>query len=139
MPHISPEVFNQLGKHLRCRRAGFPVNFNEKKKQLIDWAFTNMQPPPRSFVDLGGVWGVDGWYTFYTLDTYPVDRAYVVDIEMNHDVQIKSQQYDNLNVVQGHFGCPNIAGQIPPVDMFILFDVLLHQVRPDWDAIQIPS
>ena len=54
-------------------------NLLQEKKTLIDFAFQQMEPPPRSFADLGGVWNVDGAYTFYTLDTFPVDRAVLVD------------------------------------------------------------
>lgn len=37
--------------------------------------------------------------------------------------------------MQGNFGDKHIAREVGQVDAIILFDVLLHQVTPDWDQI----
>lgn len=50
-------------------------NINLDKKELTDYTFRRRNPPPHSFADLGGVWNVDGVYTFYTLSEYGANRA----------------------------------------------------------------
>ena len=41
----------------------------------------------------------------------------------------------NLSHVQGNFGSRDVARSIGTVDVGIFFDVLLHQVAPDWDEV----
>jgi len=119
----------------RAYAAGLPGNFNLDKKRLIDQAFGACTPTPRSFADLGGVWNVDGAYTFYTLERYDVTRAFLADTDFNDAVRRRSLTHDNLKLIQGNFGDPAVAERIGPVDAIFLFDVLLHQVRPDWNEI----
>jgi hypothetical protein len=38
-------------------------------------------------------------------------------------------------LIEGNFGSPAVAQQLQNVDAILLFDVLLHQVSPDWDEI----
>lgn len=59
-------------------------HLNLDKKDLIDFAF--LQQRFSSFADLGGVWGVDGAYTFYTLDNKKVTAAYLVDTDLTNKV-----------------------------------------------------
>jgi hypothetical protein len=40
-----------------------------------------------------------------------------------------------LKLIEGNFGESSIAEQIESVYVIFLFDVLLHQVSPDWDEI----
>src|SRR5262249_33584623 len=44
-----------------------------EKLELIDSAFSTLNI--HSFADLGGVWGVEGGYTFHALDKHDVSRA----------------------------------------------------------------
>jgi hypothetical protein len=41
----------------------------------------------------------------------------------------------NLAHVPGNFGDRAVAEEVGAVDVVFLFDVLLHQVDPDWDAV----
>ena len=126
---------SSLAKRLRSRKQGFPLNFDPQKKDLIDVAFKTIDPSPQSFADLGAIWGVDGAYSFYALDTYPIRSAYLVDTDVTDPVRRTSQAYENLTLIAGNFGDPLVRDQIPDVETIFLFDVLLHQVRPDWDEI----
>ena len=114
---------------------GLPKNFNPDKRKLIDFAFQKIQPQPHSFADLGGIWGIDGAYTFYTIDRYDISHAFLVDTDITDVVNKKRNQYKNLNIIHGNFGKMDILEQIDKVDCIFLFDVLLHQVKPDWDEI----
>ena len=114
---------------------GFPPKFSFEKKSLIDYLYTQCQPAPVSFADLGGVWGVDGAYTFYILRRYPTERAFLVDTDFTDKVIKRSREQGSLMLVGGNFGEASVAEQIGTVDAVILFDVLLHQVKPDWDEV----
>lgn len=103
------------------------------KKSLIDFACQKLQI--RSFADLGGVWGVDGEYTLYAMEAHNVKNACLVDIGFTEAVVQKQKEYPTLKLIRGNFGDPEIARQIGVVDAVILFDVLLHQVNPNWDRI----
>jgi hypothetical protein len=109
--------------------------FNFDKKDLIDFTFGRCKPAPRSFADLGGVWGVDAAYAFYTLDTYNIESAFLVDTDFSDEVTARRQKFHNLKVIRGNFGEESVFEQIGSVDAIFLFDVLLHQVKPDWNEI----
>jgi hypothetical protein len=40
-----------------------------------------------------------------------------------------------VELIAGNFGDPAVAARVGTVDVVLLFDVLLHQVRPDWDEV----
>ena len=103
------------------------------KKKLIDFACERLDI--RSFADLGGVWGVDGEYTFYAMKRHKIKTAILVDINVTEPVVEKEREYPGLKLIRGNFGAEEVAQQIGNVDAVILFDVLLHQVNPDWDQI----
>ncbi len=103
------------------------------KLELIDFAFTELKT--RSFADLGGVWGVNGGYTFYTLDKYNLTNATLVDTHPTNEMIERSKNFPQLRFIQGNFGDTRIAEQVGQVDAIFLFDVLLHQVRPNWDEV----
>jgi hypothetical protein len=111
------------------------VNFNSQKKALIDHVFTSSDPVPLSFADLGGVWNVDGVYTFYTLRKYKSLKAFLVDTDFTPSVINMSTKDKSLKLIEGNFGEESIAEQMGSVDAIFLFDVLLHQVDPGWDHI----
>lgn len=89
----------------------------------------------RSFADLGGVWAVEGGYTFHALDRHDPQRAVLVDEDRPPAIQERARSYPALELLQANFGADDVPGRIGDVDAVILFDVLLHQVAPDWDAI----
>src|SRR5262249_45776091 len=103
------------------------------KRRLIDFACDKLQM--RSFADLGGVWGVDGEYTFYAMETHRIETAFLVDITFTETLTERKENYPGLKLISGSFGDDRVARQIASVDAVILFDVLLHQVNPDWDDI----
>lgn len=102
---------------------------NPRKKELVDYAFKNFKI--RNFIDLGGVWNVDGAYAFYILEKYRADSAVVVDfLAQNID-----RKTPNLTLVKGDFGQEETIGKLHKVDAILMFDILLHQVKPDWNQI----
>src|SRR5260370_27989391 len=50
----------------------------QDKVDLSDFAFSRFNL--HSFADLGGVWRVEGGYTFYTLDKYDGSVGAIVDV-----------------------------------------------------------
>jgi hypothetical protein len=124
-----------IGTKLRLATQGLPLNFSLDKKALIDYAFQQCHPIPHSFADLGGVWNVNGAYAFYALRKYGVQKAFLVDTDFNETVLHKSQSEKSLKLVRGNFGDESVVAQVGTVDAILLFDVLLHQVKPDWDEV----
>jgi hypothetical protein len=112
-----------------------PPNFNQDKAETIDFAYQRIWPRPMTFADLGGVWGVDGAYTLYTLQKFGASRAVLVDSNHTDKVMEMARQFPSLSLIKGNFGDPAIQAQVGDVDAILLFDVLLHQVKPDWDQI----
>ena len=103
------------------------------RKELVDVALGRLGS--RSFADLGGVWGVDGGYTFYALERYRPERAVLVDATVTPWVGERARRFRRLELVEGNFGSPDVAARVGTVDAIFLFDTLLHQVAPDWDAV----
>jgi hypothetical protein len=89
----------------------------------------------RSFADLGGSWGVHGGYAYQALLAFPVERAYLVDDFVPPQVRERFAGYPHFHVVKGSFGKPETVAALPEVEALFLFDILLHQVDPDWGVI----
>jgi len=53
----------------------------EKKIEIIDFVF-RYDKNISSFADLGGVWGVDGGYTFYILENYNIKKAFLNNLNL---------------------------------------------------------
>jgi hypothetical protein len=106
---------------------------NPDKLALIDLAHERLGLG--SFADLGGVWGVDGAYTFYTLERYQPARAVLVDTDFTPAVLERQRRFPGLSLIESNFGAADVPGRVGPVDAVFLFDVLLHQVAPDWDQV----
>lgn len=106
---------------------------DRNKLDLIDFVFTTNKT--LSFADLGSIWRVSGGYTFYTLNKYHTTKAVLVDTAPIDTIMKQSKKYAQLRLIQGNFGDQSIAQEIGEVDAIFLFDVLLHQVAPDWDKI----
>jgi hypothetical protein len=103
------------------------------KLELIDFAFSRFNPS--SFADLGGAWMVDGGYTFYALDKYPVERAVLVDTHPTDPLISQAHRRRGLRLIRSNFGDTGAARDVGHVDVIFLFDVLLHQAAPDWDRV----
>ncbi len=129
------KLFRRALTELRKYAEGLPMNFNLDKKELIDYTYGLCRPVPASFADLGGVWAVDGFYTFYTLGKYGVKCAFLVDTDFTDAVLKKARSKGSLRLIRGNFGEESVAEQIGRVDATFLFDALLHQVKPDWNEI----
>lgn len=114
---------------------GYPLRFDDGKKALIDEACSLLAPPPTSFADLGGVWRIEGAYSFYMLKQKGFQRGVLVDTNMTETVHRKQRANPRLVLIQGDFGSADVAAKIGRVDVILLFDVLLHQVNPNWDEI----
>jgi hypothetical protein len=114
---------------LRSRYA----NLIGHKLDAIDFAFS--QDSITSFADLGGLWGVHGGYTFYTIDSYGCDAATLVDTHPTEEFLKTRKSYPQLNFIQGDFGSSTVAERVGQVDAVFLFDVLLHQVAPSWNDV----
>ena len=89
----------------------------------------------RSVADLGGVWAVEAGYTRYALSRPGVERAVLVDTGITETVRGYAAADQRLQLVPGEFGAPESVAAVGPVDVVLLFDVLLHQVDPDWDEV----
>lgn len=103
------------------------------KLRAIDAAFQRGRIS--SFADLGGVWVVEGGYTFYVLETYQPSRAVLVDEQPTAEVIRRAKSFPGLTLLSRNFGEEQTPASLGRVDAILLFDVLLHQVDPDWDGI----
>lgn len=110
----------------------YQAKLDPNKRFLMDYVFAREAPRPRSFADLGGVWGVDGAYSLYAMDHHGCVGGYLVDTHPTPRVCEHVAQVPGLELIQGNFGDPAVVAKVPPVDCIFLFDVLLHQVRPNW-------
>jgi hypothetical protein len=124
------------GRGLARRAVGRPAEpfrLHAGKVRALDHAFGRLGA--RSFADLGAVWAVNGGYTFHALRHHEVDRAVLVDEDLTPEVRAHAERHPQLSLIAGNFGAPDMPERIGDVDAVILFDVLLHQVSPDWDEI----
>lgn len=103
------------------------------KLDVLDFAFRRFGVS--SFADLGAAYRVDGGYSFYVLDSCAVTRAVLVDAQPTERMLAEAAARKGAEVVRGYFGDSSIAEKVGKVDAVVLFDVLLHQVQPDWDEV----
>jgi hypothetical protein len=89
----------------------------------------------RSFADLGGVWAVDGGYAFAALSEPRIERGTLVDDNLTPSLRARAAGEPRLRLVERNFGDEDVPGLVGDVDLLLLFDVLLHQVAPDWDEV----
>ncbi len=110
-----------------------PRAFDRDKQELIDHAFARHLP--RTMADLGGVWNVGGAYSFYAVQAFDLDSAVIVDTEIDDAIRTECAEETRVTPILGQIGDPTIIERVGSVDAILLFDVLLHQVAPDWDEI----
>jgi len=101
------------------------------KARLIDRAFDRLKI--KSFVDLGACWGVNGGYALHALTRGKIDRAVIVDGLVTNLTRERAKKHKQLEIVDGALGAPEVVEQVGQVDCAIMYDILLHQVSPDWD------
>lgn len=114
-------------------KRSFPANFMIEKKDLLDTAFTESEIS--KVADLGCVYGVDCAYGLYVLDKYKPDHIVMVDTHWTETAIEACKSNRKIRILQKSFGSPEVTEQLGGVDTIILFDVLLHQVAPDWDGV----
>jgi hypothetical protein len=103
------------------------------KLRAIDVACETVAP--RSLADLGGVWAVDGGYALYAVERHGVERALICDDDFTPSLSARAERDARIQLIRGNFGSADVSRRVGPVDAILLFDVLLHQVRPDWDRV----
>ena len=108
-------------------------NLSMTKLRLIDYCAEQLES--RSFADLGGVWGIDGAYARYAADAHEPERVVVVDENFTERYLELERKLPSLGHVQGNFGSREVAKSLGQIDVAMFFDVLLHQVGPDWDQV----
>jgi hypothetical protein len=101
------------------------------KAALIDWAIAQYEV--KSLVDLGACWGVHGEYTFGALRKHQLDKAVIVDGSITAPTEEMAGQFSQVELIEGPLGDEVVANRVGKVDAAIMFDILLHQVSPDWD------
>lgn len=114
---------------------GYNIYVNKNKFKLIDRAFNNLSSEPKTFADMGGVWKVNAAYTFYTLKKHNIKQGFLIDTNSNEVTDKKSKQYPNLKCINANFTDKETVEKIGKVDVIFFFDVLLHQVKPDWNEV----
>jgi hypothetical protein len=125
----------RVGRAERKRRrvlARYP-NLNPVKLRVIDYCLDRLGSS--SFADLGGIWGVDGAYARYAADAYPEARGVVVDDDFSDGYLRLERRLPNLTHVRGNFGQRDVVEALGQLEVAMFFDVLLHQVDPDWDEV----
>lgn len=106
-------------------------NLKRSKTDLISTALNRYDI--KSIVDLGACWGVHGGYMFHALDNGKIERAYIVDGHLTDPTIEKAKDYPQLQLIGGALGDRKIADRIGNVDAIIMYDIILHQVAPNWD------
>lgn len=106
----------------------------QDKIDIIDFIF-KYDKSITSFADLGGVWDIDGGYTFYILENYNIENAFLLDNIISNLTVSKASKNPQLKLLSIDFSSDEAVSKVSNVDVIMLFDVLLHQVNPDWDEI----
>jgi hypothetical protein len=123
---VAPEFILDLYRIARSK----PL-LNPAKLRIIDYAIKN---GAKTFADLGGMWRVDGGYSIYCADQ-GAERVVLVDFNATPKFLGKKAKRTNLRYLQENFALSETAQKVGMVDCLMLFDVLLHQVKPDWNEV----
>ena len=101
------------------------------KKEVLDYVFLNNEI--KSVAELGCVWGVEGVYGRYVASKYGNILVKMVDSHWTKEAKELCSEFSNIITISDNFGNADTPSKIGRVDAIIFFDVLLHQVAPDWD------
>lgn len=112
--------------------AGYPP-LVDLKLRTIDEAFK--LDAVTSIADLGGVWAVEAGYSFHALEHHAPERAVLVDDDITAGVRERAAGFPQFELLEQNFGLERTPGDVGDIGVVLLYDVLLHQVDPDWDAI----
>jgi hypothetical protein len=106
---------------------------DRNKGLVIEWALDAYEI--KSTVDTGACWGVNGGYTFHALKHGQLDRAVLVDFTVTDLTRERATEYPQLEMIQGALGEMETVDKVGKVDAAIMYDILLHQVNPDWTEV----
>jgi hypothetical protein len=88
-----------------------------------------------SAADLGSVWAVNAGYALHLAAQPGVERVVVVDENFTDAAAEAIARRRNCQRLDGNFGSVPVRDAVGAVDAVVMFDVLLHQVDPDWDEV----
>ena len=108
-------------------------NFQIFKKDVLDYAFKRLRI--NVVAELGCVWNVDCAYGLYILEKYKPRRIFMVDTDWTDSAMQTCSAHKEITIIDDNFGKSELPEKIGFVDTVILFDVLLHQVAPDWNRV----
>jgi len=108
-------------------------NFLWIKKEALDYAFKRFHY--KSFAELGCVWNIECAYGLYILEKYKAEKGVFVDTHWTESARKRCGEYKAASVLEGNFGESTMPELVGKVDVIILFDILPHQVAPDWDRV----
>jgi hypothetical protein len=114
---------------------GYNIHVKAEKLDLLSRACALVPGGLRTSVDLGGVWRVNGAYTHHLATKLAMKKAIIVDTDFAAAALKRLEKHGAVHFIKGDFGDDGIVNDVGPVDVVVLFDVLLHQVAPDWDEI----
>ena len=124
----------ELVKHTPILRHGLNLWVNPEKTDLIRTAVQKV-PNCKSILDLGGVWRVNAGYTRYASEVLKIPSCTLIDTDISEGLRKKISRDPSIHFVQRNFGDRQFVESLGQFDAVILFDVLIHQVDPDWDEI----
>jgi hypothetical protein len=141
---VSPKVLDALKRRLgggagdpEATALAVPEAFRPPlvplKLATIDAAFA--LDAVDSVADLGGVWAVEAGYSFHALEQHAPRRAVLVDDDITPGVRERAAAFGQFELLEQNFGLERTPHDVGQIGVVLLFDVLLHQVDPDWDEI----
>jgi hypothetical protein len=81
------------------------------------------------------VWAVDAGYALHLARKPGVERVLAVDENFTPAASAAVARRRNAEQLEGNFADERVREAVGPVDAIMMFDVLLHQVAPDWDEL----
>ncbi|MDD4883100.1 hypothetical protein [Sulfuricurvum sp.] len=123
----------QINQLILDKEYPFHPRFRIEKKELLDIAFSNYKI--RSIAELGCVWGIDCSYGIYALEKFKLQNVKMVDTHWTETALDRVSKYPEIEVFKGDFSDSGMVKNIGQIDAVLLFDVLLHQVAPDWTRV----
>ncbi|WCK56296.1 hypothetical protein PP175_10480 [Aneurinibacillus sp. Ricciae_BoGa-3] len=130
---IHEELSRQISDMQKDLKRTFHPAFDLAKKEVLDFSFSFKKM--NRVAELGGVGEIDCAYGLYAMEKYNPNEMIMVDVQWPNSAKRLCDKHKEISTMQANFGSPEMPERIGHVDTIILFDVLLHQVAPDWDQI----
>ncbi|MYC11901.1 MAG: hypothetical protein F4X59_17495 [Holophagales bacterium] len=121
-----------MGQHTQRDDAVFELPPLREKLDLL--AAAHGATAFRSFADLGACWGVHGAYADHAVQLCGdrLKRAVIVDGVVTSLTRDRADA--RVEIVPALLGSEEALAAVGEVDALIMFDILVHQVDPDWDV-----